>query len=58
VSHKRRDLAKRFDQFCGRLNDGLIAVTIVLAALVFLAAAYRTAEILVMPSGFETIGTT
>jgi hypothetical protein len=51
-------LAKRFDQFCGRLNNGLIAVTIVLAALVFLVAAYRTAEILVMPSGFETIGTT
>jgi hypothetical protein len=51
-------LAERIDQFCGRLNNGLIAVTIVLAALVFLAAACRTAEILVIPSGFETIGTT
>jgi hypothetical protein len=51
-------LAERFDRFGGRLNDVLIAVTIVLAALVFLAAVYRTAEILVIPSGLETIGTT
>lgn len=58
VSERRRDLAEGFDRFCGRLNDGLIAVTIVLAALVFLAAAYRTAETLVIPPGFETVGTT
>jgi hypothetical protein len=58
VSQRRRDLAERFDRFCGRLNDGLIAVTIVLAALVFLAAAYRAVETLVIPHGFETIGTT
>ena len=58
MSQGRRDLAERFDRFCGRLNDGLLAVTIVLATLVFLAAAYRTAEILVIPSGLETIGTT
>jgi hypothetical protein len=51
-------LAERFDRFCGRLNDGLIAVTIVLAALVFLVAAYRAAETVVIPQGFETIGTT
>jgi hypothetical protein len=51
-------LAERIDRFCGRLNDGLIAVTIVLAALVFLVGTYRAAEILVIPQGFETIGTT
>jgi hypothetical protein len=58
VNQGRRDLAERFNQFCGRLNDGLIAVTIVLAALLFLVAAYRAAETLVIPQGFETIGTT
>jgi hypothetical protein len=51
-------LAERFDRFCGRLNDGLTAVTIVLAALVFLAAAYRVAETLMIPHGFEMVGTT
>jgi len=51
-------LVERIDRFCGRLNDGLIAVTIVLAALVFLAGAYRTVETLVIPQGFEAIGTT
>ena len=39
-----RDLAKQIDGVCSRLNDGLMAMTIVLAALVFLAAAYRAAE--------------
>jgi hypothetical protein len=58
VSKERRDLAERIDRFCSRLNDGLIAVTIVLAALVFLAVAYRAAETLMIPQGFETIGTT
>jgi hypothetical protein len=58
VSKERRDLAERIDRFCSRLNDGLIAVTIVLAALVFLAGAYRAAETLMIPQGFETIGTT
>jgi hypothetical protein len=51
-------LAERFDRFCDRLNDSLIAVTIVLAALVFLVAAYRAAETVVIPQGFEAIGTT
>ena len=50
--------AERINRFCGRLNDGLIAVTIVLATLVFLAGAYRAAETLVIPQGFEAIGTT
>ena len=58
MSHERRDLAERFGRLCGRLNDVLIVVTIVLAAVVLLAAAYRTAEALVIPHGFETIGTT
>src|SRR5215472_455518 len=50
--------AERINRFCGRLNDGLIAVTIVLATLVFLAGAYRAAETLVIPQSFETIGIT
>jgi hypothetical protein len=58
LNQKRRDLAERLNRFCGRLNDGLTAVTIVLAALVFLAAAYRVAETLVIPQGFKMIGTT
>ena len=58
MSQRRGDLAERFDRFCGRLNDGLTAVAIVLTALVFLAAAYLTAETLAIPRGFEIIGTT
>lgn len=58
MSQRQEDLAERFERFCGRLNDGLIAVAIVLAALVFLAAGYRTAETLVIPRGFEITGTT
>jgi hypothetical protein len=51
-------LADRIEQFCGRLNDGLIAITIALATLVFMAEAYRAAESLVLPQGYEIIGTT
>jgi hypothetical protein len=58
VSQGRRYLAERFDRFCDRLNDGLITVTIVLAALVFLVAANRVAETLVALQGFAIIGTT
>ena len=58
VSKERRDLAEQIDQFCGRLNVGLIAMAIVLAALVLLAGVYRVAEILVIPQSFATVGTT
>jgi hypothetical protein len=58
TKEKWRDLAERFDRFCGRLNDGLMAVTIVLAALVLLAEVYRVAETLVIPQSFALIGTT
>jgi hypothetical protein len=58
VSKERRDLAEQINQFCGRLNDGLMAVTIVLAALVLLAGVYRVAETLVISARLETIDTT
>jgi hypothetical protein len=51
-------LADQIDRFCGRLNDGLMAVTIVLAALVLLAEVYQVAETLVIPQSFALIGTT
>lgn len=53
-----RDLTKRIDGVCGRLNDGLTAVTIVLAALVCSMAAYHAAEALRVPEGFAIIATT
>ena len=55
MSQGRRDLAERFDQFCGRLNDGLMAETIVLAALALLAGVYRVAETLVIPQGLKRL---
>ncbi len=34
----------RAEQFCARLNDGLTAVAVVLAMLVFIVGTYRTLE--------------
>jgi hypothetical protein len=51
-------LADQIDRFRGRLNDGLMAVTIVLAALVLWAEVYQVAETLVIPQSFALIGTT
>jgi hypothetical protein len=55
----RRDLAKRVDEVCRRINDGLTAMAIVLAALVFLTAAYRVATVpFAVPEGFAIVATT
>lgn len=57
TGHRRR-LVGRIDRFCGRCNDGLTAVAIVLAIIVSLSAAYRTAQTLRVPDRFEIAATT
>ena len=37
-------LKQRAERFCARLNDGLTAVAVVLAMLVFIVGTYRTLE--------------
>jgi hypothetical protein len=53
-----RHLVARIDHFCGRCNDGLTAVAIVLAIILSLSGAYRAAETLRVPEGFEIAATT
>jgi hypothetical protein len=53
-----RCFAGRIERFCGRCNDGLTAVAIVLAIILSLTAAYRSAQTLRVPEGFEIAGTT
>jgi hypothetical protein len=53
-----RPLVGRIDQFCSRCNDGLTVVAIVLAIIISLTVAYRTAQTLRVPEGFEITGTT
>ena len=51
-------LVGRIDRFCGRFNDGLTAVAIVLAIILSLSVAYRGVQTLRVPEGFEIAGTT
>ena len=51
-------LAGQIDRFCGRCNDGLAAVAIVLAVFMLLAVGYRTAQTLRVPERFEIAATT
>jgi hypothetical protein len=53
-----RPVVEQIDRFCGRCNDGLTAVAIVLAIILSLTVAYRTAQTLRVPEGFEIAGTT
>jgi hypothetical protein len=53
-----RHLIEPVDRFCGRCNDGLMAVVIVLAIIVSLLAAFRSAQTVRVPEGFEIVGTT
>jgi hypothetical protein len=53
-----RPLAGQIDRFCGRCNDGLAMVAIVLAVITLLAVGYRTAATLRVPEGFEVAATT
>jgi hypothetical protein len=57
IGHSRH-LVARIDQFCGRCTDGLTAVAIVLALILSLTVAYRAAETLRVPEGFEIAATT
>ncbi|HUK59684.1 MAG TPA: hypothetical protein VLV50_10680 [Stellaceae bacterium] len=41
---KKATLRYRAERFCARLNDGLTAVAIVLAMMVFMVGTYRTLE--------------
>jgi hypothetical protein len=41
---KKVTLRYRAERFCARLNDGLTAVAIVLAMMVFMVGTYRTLE--------------
>lgn len=58
MNNTMRDSAKRIDRACGRLNDGLMAMIMVLAVLVVLTAAYRAAEVFRVPEGFAIVATT
>jgi hypothetical protein len=53
-----RCLVGQIDQFCGRCNDGLAAVAIVLAVIMLLAVGYRTAATIRVPENFEIAGAT
>jgi hypothetical protein len=53
-----RDLARVIERGCGRLNEGLIAVTIVLALVIGSTAAYRTAAAWRVPEGYSIAATT
>jgi hypothetical protein len=57
IGHCQR-LVGPIDRFCGRCNDGLTAVAIVLAIIISLSVAYRTAQTLRVPEGFEIAATT
>ncbi len=57
IGHSRH-LVARIDHFCGRCNDGLTAEAIVFAIILSLSAAYRDAQTLRVPEGFEITGTT
>jgi hypothetical protein len=46
------------DQFCGRCNDGLTAVALVLAIIISLLGAFRSAQAVRVPEHFDVVGTT
>jgi hypothetical protein len=58
VTARARHLFEGIDRFCGRCNDGLTAVAIVLAIIITLLAAVQGAHALRVPEGFEPVGTT
>jgi hypothetical protein len=51
-------LLEAIDRFCGRCNDGLTAVAIVLAIVITLLGAVQGAQALRVPAGYEPVGTT
>jgi hypothetical protein len=53
-----RRLIEGIDQFCSRCNDGLTTVAIVLAIIVTLLGAFRSAQAVRVPEQFDVVGTT
>jgi hypothetical protein len=53
-----RPLVGQIDRFCGRCNDGLTTVAIVLAVIMLLAVGYRTEATLRVPEHFVVAATT
>ena len=53
-----RPLVGQIDRFCGRCNDGLTAVAIVLAIIISLLGAFRSAQAVRVPEHFDVVGTT
>jgi len=53
-----RSLIEPVDRFCGRCNDGLTVVVVVLAIIVSLLSAFRSTQAVRLPEGFEIAGTT
>jgi hypothetical protein len=58
MTGERWSVGGQIDQFCGRLNDSLTAVAIVLAVIMLLAVGYRTAATLRVPEHLEVAATT
>lgn len=48
-----RPLIGQIDRFCGRCNDGLMAVAIVLAIVVSLVGAFENAHAIRVPENYE-----
>jgi hypothetical protein len=46
MMQRSKSLKSRAEAFCAKLNDGLVAVAIVLAMLVSVVGSYRTIELL------------
>jgi hypothetical protein len=55
---RSRQVIARIDRFCAQLNDGLVAVAIVLTIITSLTVAFRTAHTLRVPDHFEIAATT
>ena len=53
-----RRLIEEVDELCGRYNDGLAAVAIVLAIILSLLGAFRSAQAVRVPEHFDVVGTT
>lgn len=58
MTARRRRLLEEIDRFCGRCNDGLTAVAIVLAVVITLLGAVQGGHALHVPEGYEPAGTT
>ncbi len=53
-----RRFMEQVDELCGRCNHGLMAVAIVLAIIMSLLGAFRSAQTVRVPERFEIVGTT